>query len=189
MSAPSSTEIIDWNLIPSEIAMAQIKGKRTAMRQRIRMRLRSLFRMMFPMAAKRKLRCLFILFFQKKLIDRYLLKIGDRCRSIWTVGIPTRNGPEGGIIHGLNPRVKIDEVPDGSADGPHSTPIWNFINFDPRIQPVDDSTLWPIPGGYSYGPDRTATVSYFEEIPVNQLLIFPSPPPSPLRGEEKGEGK
>src|SRR4030065_2325542 len=122
MSAPSSTEIIDWNLIPSEIAMAQIKGKRTAMRQRIRMRLRSLFRMMFPMAANRRLRCLFILFFQKKLIDRYLLKIGDRCRSIWTVGIPTRNGPEGGIIHGLNPRVKIDEVPDGSADGPHSNP-------------------------------------------------------------------
>ena len=64
--------------------------------------------------------------------------------------------------------------------GAISTPMWNFINFDPRIQPVDDSTLWPIPGGYSYGPDRTATVSYFEEIPVNQLLISPSPPPSPL---------
>jgi hypothetical protein len=73
--------------------------------------------------------------------------------------------------------------------GAISVPIWNFINFDPRIQPIDDSTLWPIPGGYSYGPDRTATVSYFEEIPFNQLLISPSPPPSPPRGEEKGEGK
>jgi hypothetical protein len=69
--------------------------------------------------------------------------------------------------------------------GAISTPIWNFINFDPRIQPVDDSITWPIPGGYSYGPDRTATVSYFEEIPVNQLLISLSPPPSSSRGEEK----
>lgn len=80
--------------------------------------------------------------------------------------------------------------------GAISTPIWNFINFDPRIQPIDDSTLWPIPGGYSYGPDRTATVSYFEEMPINQLLISPSPPlslpsryDSQPRREKKSEGK
>ena len=59
----------------------------------------------------------------------------------------------------------------GLGMGAISTPIWNFINYDPRIQPVDDSITWPIPGGYSYGPDRTATVSYFEEIPKNQLII------------------
>jgi hypothetical protein len=92
-------------------------------------------------------------------------------------------------------RIHTDQMVDfqrmvgGIGMGAISTPIWNFINFDARIQPVDDSTLWPIPGGYSYGPDRTATVSYFEEFPVNQLLISPSPPPSPSRGEEKDEGK
>ncbi len=92
--------------------------------------------------------------------------------------------------------VAFQRMVGGVGMGAISVPIWNFINFDPRIQPIDDSTLWPIPGGYSYGPDRTATVSYFEEIPVNQLLIPPSPPPSPPsrydsqpRGEEKGEGK
>src|SRR4030043_253649 len=85
--------------------------------------------------------------------------------------------------------VTFQRMVGGVGMGAISTPIWNFINFDPRIQPVDDSTLWPIPGGYSYGPDRTATVSYFEELPVNQLLISPSPPPSPPRGEEEGEGK
>jgi hypothetical protein len=85
--------------------------------------------------------------------------------------------------------VAFQRMVGGVGMGAISVPIWNFINFDPRIQPIDDSTLWPIPGGYSYGPDRTATVSYFEEIPVNQLLISPSPPPSPPRGEEKGEGK
>ncbi|PIV24050.1 MAG: hypothetical protein COS40_02875 [Deltaproteobacteria bacterium CG03_land_8_20_14_0_80_45_14] len=67
--------------------------------------------------------------------------------------------------------VVFQRMVGGVGMGAISTPIWNFINFDPRIQPVDDSTLWPIPGGYSYGPDRTATVSYFEEIPVNQLIL------------------
>ena len=74
--------------------------------------------------------------------------------------------------------IVFQRMVGGVGMGAISVPIWNFINFDPRIQSVDDSTLWPIPGGYSYGPDRNATVSYFEEIPVNQLLIFP--PPSPL---------
>jgi hypothetical protein len=67
--------------------------------------------------------------------------------------------------------IAFQRMVGGIGMGAISTPIWNFINFDPRIQPVDDSTLWPIPGGYSYGPDRTATVSYFEEFPVNQFSI------------------
>jgi hypothetical protein len=85
--------------------------------------------------------------------------------------------------------IAFQRMVGGVGMGAISVPIWNFINFDPRIQPIDDSTLWPIPGGYSYGPDRTATVSYFEEIPVNQLLIPHSPFSSPLGGEEKGERK
>jgi hypothetical protein len=74
-------------------------------------------------------------------------------------------------------RIRSDQMVDfqrmvgGIGMGAISTPIWNFINFDPRIQSIDDSITWPIPGGYSYGPDRTATVSYFEEIPVNQLFL------------------
>jgi len=81
--------------------------------------------------------------------------------------------------------IAFQRMVGGVGMGAISVPIWNFINFDPRIQPVDDSITWPIPGGYPYSPDRTATVSYFEEIPVNQLLIFPSPPPSSPGGEEK----
>ncbi len=67
--------------------------------------------------------------------------------------------------------VTFQRMVGGVGMGAISTPIWNFINFDPRIQPVDDSTLWPIPGGYSYGPDRTATISYFEEIPTNEFFL------------------
>lgn len=59
----------------------------------------------------------------------------------------------------------------GLGMGAICSPIWNFINFDMRIQPVDDSITWPIPGGYSYSPSRTATVSYFEEVPRNQLIF------------------
>jgi hypothetical protein len=59
----------------------------------------------------------------------------------------------------------------GLGMGAICSPIWNFINFDMRIQPIDDSITWPIPGGYSYSPSRTATVSYFEEVPGDQLIL------------------
>ncbi len=71
----------------------------------------------------------------------------------------------------LDQMVAFQRMVGGVGMGAICTPIWNFINFDPRIQPIDDSITWPIPGGYSYGPDRTATVSYFEEFPVNQLPV------------------
>ena len=59
----------------------------------------------------------------------------------------------------------------GLGMGAIATPIWQFINYDARILSVDDSITWPVPGGYSYGPDRTGTVSYFEEVPEDQWII------------------
>lgn len=59
----------------------------------------------------------------------------------------------------------------GLGMGAIATPIWQFINYDARIFSVDDSITWPVPGGYSYGPDRTGTVSYFEEVPEDQWII------------------
>jgi hypothetical protein len=58
----------------------------------------------------------------------------------------------------------------GLGMGAIATPIWQLINYDPRVLSVDDSITWPIPGGYSYGPDRTGTVSYFEEVPEDQWI-------------------
>jgi hypothetical protein len=60
----------------------------------------------------------------------------------------------------------------GLGLGAIATPIWQFINYDARILSVDDSITWPIPGGYSFGPDRTGTVSYFEEVPEDQWIIL-----------------
>jgi hypothetical protein len=53
----------------------------------------------------------------------------------------------------------------GLGMGAIAGPVWNFINYDPRIMSYDDALTWPIPGGYSFGPDRTATITYFEENP------------------------
>src|SRR4030043_479412 len=107
------------------MAIAQIKGKRTAMRQRRMAMLRTLFLMIFPNAAKRRLRCRFILFFYHQLIDRYFLKVGDRCCPVRTIGVATRDRPGDGIVNGLDPRIKIDEVPDGDTDGPHPDPSYH----------------------------------------------------------------
>ena len=69
------------------------------------------------------------------------------------------------------PMRTFQRMVGGLGMGAISTPVWNFINFDPRIMSVDDSILWPIAAGYPYGPDRTGTVTYFQEIPKNQIII------------------
>ncbi len=58
----------------------------------------------------------------------------------------------------------------GTGMGAIATPIWQFINYDARIAIVDDSMMWPVPGGYSFGPDRTGSVTYFEETPEDQWI-------------------
>jgi len=67
--------------------------------------------------------------------------------------------------------IKIfQKATGGLGMGAIACPIWQFINYDARILSVDDSITWPVPGGYSYGPDRTGTVTYFEEVPENQWI-------------------
>ena len=68
------------------------------------------------------------------------------------------------------PMKRFQQMAGGLGMGAIAAPVWNFINFDPRLLNVDDSIIWPIAGGYPYGPDRTATVTYFQEIPQNLLL-------------------
>lgn len=68
--------------------------------------------------------------------------------------------------------IKIfQKATGGLGMGAIATPLWQFINYDARVLSIDDSITWPIPGGYSYGPDRTGAVSYFREIPEDQWVI------------------
>lgn len=58
----------------------------------------------------------------------------------------------------------------GLGLGAIAAPMWQFMNYDFRIQSVDDSVTWPVPGGYSYGPDRTGNITYFEETAASQWI-------------------
>ncbi|MFX0046482.1 MAG: hypothetical protein ACFE8Z_11585 [Candidatus Hermodarchaeota archaeon] len=60
----------------------------------------------------------------------------------------------------------------GLGMGAIATPIWNLLDYDPRIFSVEDCITWPVPGGYSYGPDRSATVSFFREITKDQWIVL-----------------
>ena len=40
----------------------------------------------------------------------------------------------------------------GLGIGASVSPEWGFLNYDPRIDYIDETNLWPIPGGYSYAP-------------------------------------
>lgn len=41
-------------------------------------------------------------------------------------------------------------------------PAWNFRDYDPRLQQVAADTVYPLPGGYSYSPERLLMVTSFE---------------------------
>ncbi len=49
----------------------------------------------------------------------------------------------------------------GIGMGATTVPAWNFGDFDPRLQPNGYDRSYPLPGGYSYTPDRLTMVSSF----------------------------
>ena len=60
----------------------------------------------------------------------------------------------------------------GLGMGAASTPAWNLLYYDPRLQPVDDSNLWPVPGSYPYSPSAVSTVVPLRESPRDDLEII-----------------
>ena len=42
----------------------------------------------------------------------------------------------------------------GLGIGSAIRPDWGFSDYDPRVDAVDETRLWPVPGGYSYSPER-----------------------------------
>lgn len=57
----------------------------------------------------------------------------------------------------------------GFGLGATINPAWGFISYDQRVDHVDETQLWPVPGGYSYSPDRGLSVSDFKEVIFNDL--------------------
>ncbi len=59
----------------------------------------------------------------------------------------------------------------GLGMGATATPAWNLFYFDPRLQPVEDSNLGPLPGHFPYSPASAAGVRVFRESPREDLRI------------------
>lgn len=54
---------------------------------------------------------------------------------------------------------QIQQFLGGLGLGSAIIPEWGFLNYDPRIDFVDETSLWPIPGGYSYSPERGFSIT------------------------------
>ncbi|RUM46343.1 MAG: hypothetical protein DSY80_02335 [Desulfocapsa sp.] len=50
----------------------------------------------------------------------------------------------------------------GIGTGATTVPAWNFGDYDLRMQPGGYDRIYPIPGGYSYSPDRLTMISGFQ---------------------------
>jgi hypothetical protein len=60
----------------------------------------------------------------------------------------------------------------GLGMGAASTPAWNVLHYDPRLQSVDDSNLFPVPGGYPYSPSSASAAVALREIPREDLRVI-----------------
>jgi hypothetical protein len=60
----------------------------------------------------------------------------------------------------------------GLGMGAAATPSWNILYYDPRLQAVDDSNLWPVPGSYPYTPTAAFSVVAIKELPRDDLRII-----------------
>ena len=60
-------------------------------------------------------------------------------------------------------QLRFQQMVGGVGMGAVLVPAWNFSDYDPRLQPEPIDMLYPIPGGYSYSPDRLAMVSSFRK--------------------------
>ena len=60
----------------------------------------------------------------------------------------------------------------GLGMGSAATPAWNLLHYDPRLQSVDDSNLWPVAGGYPYSPSAVSAAAGIRELPREDLIII-----------------
>ena len=65
----------------------------------------------------------------------------------------------------------FQELTGGLGMGAVEAPAWSVIDFDPRLQPVDESKIWPLPGSYSYSPASTSSVTHFREVLKDSDLV------------------
>ena len=68
--------------------------------------------------------------------------------------------------------VHLQHALGGFGLGAGVVPAWSFNAFDPRLEPICESSDWPIPGGACYSPDHVGPVSHFR-APAAELAGIP----------------
>ncbi len=63
----------------------------------------------------------------------------------------------------LDKAIGFQSLSGGLGLGASVNPRWGYINFDPRIERIEETNLYPVPGGYVYSPERGTSVSEFNE--------------------------
>ena len=82
-------------------------------------------------------------------------------------------------------QVDMQHSTGGVGLGASVVPAWSFNAFDPRLEPICESSDWPIPGGACYSPDHVGPVSHFRPADRKQFEVRGIPrltvrPPKPL---------
>jgi hypothetical protein len=54
---------------------------------------------------------------------------------------------------GSNAGRAFQRAVGGLGIGSSLRPDWGFGSYDPRIDLADETSMWPVPGGYGYSPE------------------------------------
>jgi len=60
----------------------------------------------------------------------------------------------------------------GLGLGSAATPASNLLHYDPRLQSVDDSNMWPVAEKYPYSPSAASTAAGIRELPRGDLITI-----------------
>lgn len=75
-------------------------------------------------------------------------------------------------LSGANEMRSFQRAVGGLGMGAGAAPAWNVLYYDPRLQPIDDSNLWPVAGSYPFSPLAASTAVSFREISREDLRII-----------------
>lgn len=93
--------------------------------------------------------------------------MGVRKQAVWLLGLIVALTGTAAAMFVMEGRadpaavVALQRAAGGLGLGASVVPAWSFNAFDPRAEPICESSDWPLPGGVCYSPDHVGPVSHF----------------------------
>ncbi len=94
---------------------------------------------------------------------------GAICLAVLLFALDSRKG---GSPADTSEMREFQRAIGGLGMGSAASPTWNLLHYDPRLQSIDDSNLWPVAGGYPYSPSAVSTAAGIRELPREDLRII-----------------